>query len=185
MAKLALKGVGGFALSPNQDAPNLAAVVPEAKGCPGFAGVWPLASLSKSGESTAPVARRSFFRVWAALFCPANTSRTWQALGLSDHGISCICSCNSNISMCMQRHPAFPDIVMKLTRIRAAACACTAQATSAKLMWNAKGTAVLVLTATDVDATNQSYYGEQKLSFLAADGRNDCIVPLKVFNGCH
>ena len=46
-------------------------------------------------------------------------------------------------------------------------------------MWNATGTAVLALTATDVDATNQSYYGEQKLSFLAADGRNDCIVPLK------
>jgi hypothetical protein len=53
------------------------------------------------------------------------------------------------------------------------------QATSASLIWNAKGSAVLVLTATDVDATNQSYYGEQKLSFLAADGRNDCIVPLK------
>ena len=47
-------------------------------------------------------------------------------------------------------------------------------------MWNAGGTAVLALTASEVDATNQSYYGEQKLSFLAADGRNDCLVPLKV-----
>ena len=54
------------------------------------------------------------------------------------------------------------------------------QATSAKLMWNARGTAVLALTASEVDATNQSYYGEQKLSFLAADSRNDCLVPLKV-----
>ena len=58
-------------------------------------------------------------------------------------------------------------------------CAC-GQATSAKLMWNAGGSAVLALTASEVDATNQSYYGEQKLSFLAADGRNDCLVPLKV-----
>lgn len=32
-----------------------------------------------------------------------------------------------------------------------------------------------------MDATNQSYYGEQKLHFLAADGSNDCLVPeLKV-----
>ena len=72
VAKLALKGVGGFALSPNQDAPSLAAVVPEAKGCPGFAGVWPLAALSKSGEPPAPVARRSFFRVGAAMQIPAS-----------------------------------------------------------------------------------------------------------------
>ena len=40
---------------------------------------------------------------------------------------------------------------------------------------------MLALTATDTDATNQSYYGEQKLSFLSADGTNDCMVQLKVF----
>ena len=39
---------------------------------------------------------------------------------------------------------------------------------------------MLALTATDTDATNQSYYGEQKLSFLSADGTNDCLVQLKV-----
>ena len=39
---------------------------------------------------------------------------------------------------------------------------------------------MLALTATDTDATNQSYYGEQKLSFLSADGSNDCLVQLKV-----
>ena len=41
---------------------------------------------------------------------------------------------------------------------------------------------MLALTATDTDATNQSYYGEQKLSFLSADGTNDGIVQLKVFS---
>jgi translation initiation factor 2A len=58
------------------------------------------------------------------------------------------------------------------------------QATYAKLLWNAPGTGVLALTATETDATNQSYYGEQKLSFLSADGTNDCIVQLKVFPTC-
>lgn len=57
-----------------------------------------------------------------------------------------------------------------------------AQATYAKLMWNAAGTGMLALTATDTDATNQSYYGEQKLSFLSADGTNDCLVQLKVIS---
>ena len=52
------------------------------------------------------------------------------------------------------------------------------QATSAKLFWNAKGTAVLALTASEVDASNKSYYGEQKLHFLAANDGNDCLVPL-------
>ncbi len=58
------------------------------------------------------------------------------------------------------------------------------QATYAKLMWNAAGTGMLALTATDTDATNQCYYGEQKLSFLSADGSNDCLVQLKVIPLC-
>lgn len=36
-------------------------------------------------------------------------------------------------------------------------------------MWSAKGGSVLVLSYADYDATNQSYYGEQKLHFLPAD----------------
>lgn len=52
------------------------------------------------------------------------------------------------------------------------------QATSARLLWNAKGTAVLAITASETDASNKSYYGEQKLHFLAANGTNDCLVPL-------
>ena len=59
------------------------------------------------------------------------------------------------------------------------------QATYAKLTWNAPGTGLLALTVTDTDATNQSYYGEQKLSFLSADGANDCLVQLKVSTDHH
>ena len=44
--------------------------------------------------------------------------------------------------------------------------ACDLQANSVRLMWNALGTAVLAETASDTDATNQSYYGETKLHFL-------------------
>ena len=41
------------------------------------------------------------------------------------------------------------------------------QANSVRLLWNALGTAVLAETASDTDATNQSYYGETKLHFLS------------------
>ena len=66
VGKLAVKGVAGFAVSPNLDAPMLAAYVPELKGSPGFAGIWPLEALAGKGETPAPVARRSFFRVRAS-----------------------------------------------------------------------------------------------------------------------
>ena len=56
------------------------------------------------------------------------------------------------------------------------------QTNSVRLYWSALGTALLAITASDVDVTNQSYYGEQKLHYLAADGTNDCLVPtLKVW----
>ena len=59
------------------------------------------------------------------------------------------------------------------------------QASSVRLYWNASGTALLAITASDVDVTNQSYYGEQKIHYLAADGSNDCLVPsLKVKQIC-
>ncbi len=52
------------------------------------------------------------------------------------------------------------------------------RANSARFFWASTGSAVLVLTAADVDATNQSYYGEQKLYFFTADGKTDVAVPL-------
>ena len=61
--RLSLKNVGGFALSQQQEGPNLlAAFVPEARGSPGFMAVWDLAAIGK-GDNPPHLARRSFFRV--------------------------------------------------------------------------------------------------------------------------
>lgn len=52
------------------------------------------------------------------------------------------------------------------------------RANSVRFLWNSIGTAVLIIAAADVDATNQSYYGEQKLFFFSADGTKDMAVPM-------
>lgn len=52
------------------------------------------------------------------------------------------------------------------------------QSNSAQMIWSPRGGAVLALALSDVDATNQSYYGEQKLYYLAADGKKDCAVEM-------
>lgn len=111
--RLQLKGLGGFAISPGS-APLIAAYVAEAKGSPGFVGIWDHAALPPGGEPPPPIARRSFFR-----------------------------------------------------------------ANQVKLMWAATGQALLALTSSDSDPTNRSYYGDAKLHFLSADGRNDVLVQLK------
>lgn len=52
------------------------------------------------------------------------------------------------------------------------------KAEKASIKWNALGTQVLVLTHTDVDATNKSYYGQTGLYLLSAAGNFDCRVQL-------
>lgn len=52
------------------------------------------------------------------------------------------------------------------------------RANSVRFLWNSVGTAVLVIAAADVDATNQSYYGEQKMFFFSADGSKDMAVSM-------
>ena len=47
-----------------------------------------------------------------------------------------------------------------------------------KFMWASTGKAVLAWTTADVDASNQSYYGESALYLLAADGQTEVTVPL-------
>lgn len=47
-----------------------------------------------------------------------------------------------------------------------------------KFHWNSQGTAVVVLATSDVDKTNQNYYGESSLHFLKADGSMAEGVPL-------
>ena len=63
--KLPLKGVGGFGISPTEASQaRLAAWTPEARGSPGFVGVWDLQALGK-GDAPPPLSRRTFFRVRA------------------------------------------------------------------------------------------------------------------------
>lgn len=48
-----------------------------------------------------------------------------------------------------------------------------------QLSWNYGSTGLLVVVQADVDKTNQSYYGESKLSYLTLDGSYDGLVPLR------
>lgn len=54
------------------------------------------------------------------------------------------------------------------------------KAQDCKMMWNSKGSALLVLTHTDVDKTGKSYYGETGLYFMSSDGKLDLNVTLSI-----
>lgn len=43
------------------------------------------------------------------------------------------------------------------------------------MLWNKKGTAVLVTASTEVDKTGASYYGEQTLHYIATNGENAVV----------
>nr|KYP49814.1 Eukaryotic translation initiation factor 2A [Cajanus cajan] len=48
-----------------------------------------------------------------------------------------------------------------------------------QLKWNRGSTGLLVVVQSDVDKTNQSYYGESKLCYLTTDGMHEGLVPLR------
>ncbi|KAG4156659.1 hypothetical protein ERO13_D02G010200v2 [Gossypium hirsutum] len=48
-----------------------------------------------------------------------------------------------------------------------------------QLHWNHGSTGLLVVVQSDVDKTNQSYYGESKLHYLTTDGAFEGLVPLR------
>ncbi|KAL3635064.1 hypothetical protein CASFOL_022118 [Castilleja foliolosa] len=50
---------------------------------------------------------------------------------------------------------------------------------SVQLNWNHGSTGLLVVVQSDVDKTNQSYYGETKLNYLTTDGSYEGLVPLR------
>ncbi|KAL1194099.1 Eukaryotic translation initiation factor 3 subunit B [Cardamine amara subsp. amara] len=50
---------------------------------------------------------------------------------------------------------------------------------SAQFSWNHGTTGLLVVVQSDVDKTNQSYYGETKLHYLTIDGTHEGLVPLR------
>ncbi|KAK6122225.1 hypothetical protein DH2020_044028 [Rehmannia glutinosa] len=50
---------------------------------------------------------------------------------------------------------------------------------SVQLNWNYSSSGLLVVVQSDVDKTNQSYYGESKLNYLTTDGSYEGLVPLR------
>ena len=52
------------------------------------------------------------------------------------------------------------------------------KADRAQITWNTLGTQVLLLTQTEVDNSNKSYYGETGMYLLTAAGHFDCRVTL-------
>ncbi|KAF9463413.1 eukaryotic translation initiation factor eIF2A-domain-containing protein [Collybia nuda] len=52
------------------------------------------------------------------------------------------------------------------------------KADKAQIKWNTLGTQVLLLTQTDVDNSNKSYYGETGMYLLSAAGNFDCRITL-------
>ncbi|KAK6914716.1 Translation initiation factor, beta propellor-like domain [Dillenia turbinata] len=55
-----------------------------------------------------------------------------------------------------------------------------------QLAWNSESTGVLVVVQSDVDKSNQSYYGESKLNYLTTDGTHEGLVkkdPYMIFSG--
>ncbi|XP_011192685.1 eukaryotic translation initiation factor 2A [Zeugodacus cucurbitae] len=60
---------------------------------------------------------------------------------------------------------------------QAIACKSFFQADRIDLLWNKRGSGVLLLTSTEVDKSGASYYGNQSLHFMATKG-DSCSVPL-------
>lgn len=50
-----------------------------------------------------------------------------------------------------------------------------------QLNWNRGSSGLLVVVQSDVDKTNQSYYGESKLNYLTTDGTYEGVVSLRMF----
>ncbi|XP_053952891.1 eukaryotic translation initiation factor 2A [Anastrepha ludens] len=64
-----------------------------------------------------------------------------------------------------------------LSQNQAIACKSFFQADRVDLLWNKRGSGLLLLTSTEVDKSGASYYGNQALHFMATKG-DSCSVPL-------
>lgn len=67
---------------------------------------------------------------------------------------------------------------------QAIGCKSFFQADRVDMLWNKKGTDVLLLTSTEVDQTGASYYGKQALHFMSTKGES-CSVHLKADGPIH
>jgi translation initiation factor 2A len=59
------------------------------------------------------------------------------------------------------RYPSFDNVVASKSFF---------QADRVEMKWNKKGTAVLLITSTDIDKSGQSYYGKTMLHYLDVKG---------------
>lgn len=57
------------------------------------------------------------------------------------------------------------------------------QADSVDMMWNRRGTSLLLMTSTDVDQTGASYYGRQGLHVMSTDGNSFSVEFSEYFAG--
>ncbi|EDV97922.1 GH14427 [Drosophila grimshawi] len=74
-------------------------------------------------------------------------------------------------SMCkLYKYPA-------LGQNQTVACKSFFQADRAEMLWNKRGSGLLLLTSTEVDKSGASYYGNQAVHFMATKG-DTCSVPL-------
>lgn len=90
---------------------------------------------------------------------------------------------NPHIAVFIAEKKGAPAIIRIYGLLNLAASSPTSQKTFYKadrvqIKWNALGTQVLILTQTEVDKTNKSYYGETGLYLLSAAGNFDCRVTL-------
>ena len=77
-------------------------------------------------------------------------------------------------SMCkLYKYPA-------LSQNQTVACKSFFQADRVEMLWNKRGTGLLLLTSTEVDKSGNSYYGNQAVHFMATKG-DSCSVPLCMF----
>lgn len=54
------------------------------------------------------------------------------------------------------------------------------QADRVEMMWNKKGTGLIIITSTEVDQSGASYYGKQALHFISTKG-DSCAITLSEF----
>ncbi|XP_030385318.1 eukaryotic translation initiation factor 2A [Scaptodrosophila lebanonensis] len=74
-------------------------------------------------------------------------------------------------SMCkLYKYPA-------LSQNQTVACKSFFQADRVEMLWNKRGSGLLLLTSTEVDKSGASYYGNQAVHFMATNG-DTCSVPL-------
>ncbi|KAH9300319.1 hypothetical protein KI387_011902 [Taxus chinensis] len=101
---------------------------------------------------------------------------------LSEDGSKCMDGCISlYLEWLLKGIPASVQIFEreKLDQAQPVARRSFFKCSTAQLIWNRGSTGLLVIAQSDVDKSNQSYYGESRLHYLTTDGSHEGMVPLR------